>query len=208
MSSQVKVNQITITFRALMLRLDGFLLGPHAQLVAFVWGLAEATFFFIVPDVFLTLMAVRSLRPALKGTLFALSGALIGGAFMYTLGREAPEEARSLLNHVPGISTQLIARVEAEVRDAGLVAILVGPTRGIPYKLYAAEWGARRGDFLAFMLISIPARYVRFFLLAVGARVAARLLKPWTKLRASVEVTLHAAVWIAFYSFYFARFGL
>jgi membrane protein YqaA with SNARE-associated domain len=176
--------------------------------VAFVWGLAEATFFFIVPDVFLTLIAVRSLRLALKGTLFALSGALIGGALMYTLGREAPEEARSLLDYVPGISSRLIARVEAEVRDAGLVAILIGPTRGIPYKLYAAEWGARRGDFLTLMLISIPARYVRFFLLAVGARVAARLLKPWTQARVSVESALHAAFWAAFYSYYFARFGL
>jgi len=189
-------------------RLDRFLLGPYAQFVAFVWGLGEATVFFLVPDVFLTLIAVRNLRPALKGTVFALSGALIGGAMMYALGHEAPKQMRSLLDNVPGISSRLITRVETEVRDDGLVAILLGPTKGIPYKLYAVDWGARRGDFFAFMLISIPARYARFFLLPIGARAAAHLLKPWTKRRAAVEITLHAAFWIAFYSYYFARFGL
>lgn len=187
--------------------LDRFLLGPQAQLVAFVWGLAEATFLFLVPDVFLTLISVRSLRPALKGTALALAGALIGGAMMYAFGHKAPEQARTLLDQVPGISSRLMARVETEVHDGGLLAILVGPTKGIPYKLYAAEWGARRGDFLALMLISIPARYVRFFLTAAGARAAAHLLKPWTKRRASVETTLHAVFWIAFYSYYFAKFG-
>jgi membrane protein YqaA with SNARE-associated domain len=175
--------------------------------MAFIWGLAEATFFFIVPDVFLTLIAVRNWRCALKATTFALAGSLIGGAMTFALGQASPERARSLLDHVPGISSQLMERVEAEMHNRGSVAVLLGPTKGIPYKLYAAEWGAQHRSLPALMLISIPARYVRFFVLVVCAALVAHVLKPLTKQRAPVEVALHAAFWIAFYSYYFIKFG-
>jgi hypothetical protein len=50
--------------------------------IAALWGLAEATLFFIVPDVWLTLITVWSPRKALIACLFALLGALAGGALM------------------------------------------------------------------------------------------------------------------------------
>ena len=84
---------------------------------------------------------------------------------------------------------------------------MLGPLKGIPYKIYAAEWGARGGSFFMFMLISIPARYVRFFLSAVGARAITRLIEPLTHHRAPVELFLLTIFWIVFYAFYFSRFG-
>jgi membrane protein YqaA with SNARE-associated domain len=175
--------------------------------LAFAWGLAEATFFFIVPDVLLTLIACRALRPALKATLAALVGALLGGAIMYAFGLRAPETARIFLDNVPAISPDLITRVTSQVSKSGLMAVLLGPIKGIPYKIYAVEWGSREGSFAAFMLISIPARYVRFLLASVIARAIARLIGPLTHHRASIELLILAVVWIAFYGYYFAHFG-
>jgi hypothetical protein len=97
--------------------------------------------------------------------------------------------------------------VDRQLEATGLLAVLLGPSKGIPYKIYAVEWGARTGDFLAFMLISIPARYIRFFLTALGANLIARVLAPWTGRRTIVEVPLYVFFWVAFYSFYFVRFG-
>ena len=91
--------------------LDKFALSRVALVLAFAWGLAEATFFFIVPDVLLTLIACRVLKPALKATTFALMGALVGGALMYAIGRRDPVNARAFLDQIPAISPALISRV-------------------------------------------------------------------------------------------------
>lgn len=188
--------------------LDKFAHSRWASVLAFAWGLAEATVFFIVPDVLLTLIACRALKPALKATTLALMGALFGGALMYVIGRRDPVNARAFLDQIPAISPALISRVSLQVSDNGLSAVLLGPMKGIPYKIYAIEWGSREGSLITFMLISIPARYVRFFLAVVFARGIARLIEPLTHHRAATEVLILACLWIAFYIFYFTRFGI
>ena len=112
--------------------LDKFALSRAVLVLAFAWGLAEATFFFIVPDVLLTLIACRMLKPALKATTFALIGALVGGALMYAIGRRDPVNARALLDQIPAISPALISRVSSQVGENGLWAVLLGPLKGIP----------------------------------------------------------------------------
>lgn len=188
--------------------LDDFASGRAALALAFAWGLAEATFFFIVPDVLLTLIACRALRPAMKATVAALVGALAGGALIYTFGAREPHTARIFLEHIPAISPALILRVGDQIHESGLIAVLLGPIKGIPYKIFAVEWGAQGGSLAAFLLISIPARYVRFLLASLVARGIAAGIRPLTNNRASIEAAILACVWIAFYSFYFLRFGL
>ena len=188
-------------------QLDRFVSSVAAIATAVTAGLAEATLFFIVPDVLLTLLACRALRPALKATVAALAGAMIGGAIMCALGGGSPDYARSLLDHVPGINPSLISSVETQIREQGLIAMMLGPIKGIPYKIYAVEWGARRGSFFSFLLASIPARGTRFLLAAAGARAIARLIEPLTRHRARTEMLLLALFWVVLYSFYFARFG-
>ncbi len=187
--------------------LDDFASGRAALILAFVWGIAEATFFFIVPDVLLTLIACRKLRPALNATIAALAGALAGGAVMYAFGMREPDTARAFLSHVPAITPALLTRVTGQISASGLLALLLGPIKGIPYKIYAVEWGARRASFIGFLVMSVPARYVRFFLAALAARGIARLIRPLTHHRAVIEVFILAVIWVTFYSFYFARFG-
>jgi|ERR1041384_15857 membrane protein YqaA with SNARE-associated domain len=186
---------------------DEFVSSRAALMLAFAWGFCEATFFFIVPDVLLTLIAVRSLKPALKATVAALAGALIGGAFMYLFGARDPRFAFESLDRIPAISSELIQRVFSQINDNGLMAVLLGPIEGIPYKIYAVEWGARRGNFLAFILISIPARYVRFVVTTLIARLIARICEPLTHHASQVEITILAAIWITFYGLYFGSYG-
>src|SRR5258706_1708194 len=77
--SAADVNVIRVTSNATSL-------GMPIILASFVWGLAESSFFFFVPDVGLTFLALRNYRAALRATLAALAGALIGGALMYAWG--------------------------------------------------------------------------------------------------------------------------
>lgn len=186
---------------------DRFLAGRAAHWFAFAWGIAEASIFFIVPDVLLTLIARRAFKPALKASLAALAGALAGGAAMYAFGLRLPVDARAFLDYVPAINPNLIARVASQINEHGSVAVMMGPLKGIPYKIYAVEWGAQGRSLIGFLLISIPARYVRFFLAAAVARLLARLFEPFTHRRAGIEILILAIIWIVFYGFYFSRFG-
>ncbi|HST22242.1 MAG TPA: hypothetical protein VLR90_14050, partial [Blastocatellia bacterium] len=186
---------------------DRFLASRAALWVAFAWGIAEASFFFIVPDVLLTLIACRAFKPALKATLAALAGALVGGVLMYAFGMRWPDEARAFLDYVPAINSNLIERVARQINEHGLIAVMIGPLKGIPYKIYAVEWGAQGRSLIGFLLISIPARYIRFFLAAVVARLIARVIEAVTERRANIEIMVVASLWIAFYGFYFLRFG-
>lgn len=187
--------------------LDNFAASRAVLALAFGWGLAEATFFFIVPDVLLTLIASRSLKPALKASVAALLGAMAGGALMYAFGARDPDGTRVFLDHVPAISPALVTRVTEQASESGLLAVLIGPLKGIPYKIYAVEWGARGGSFILFLLISIPARSIRFLLASLAARGIARVIQPLTDHREIIEVSILTLIWVAFYSFYFARFG-
>jgi membrane protein YqaA with SNARE-associated domain len=176
--------------------------------VAALWGFAEATVFFLVPDVYLTAVALRDRRAALRACLAAVAGALLGGALMFLWGASDPPAARALLDRIPAISPPMLARVEREIATGGPLALFVGPLRGTPYKTYAVLSGerARAGGPVAsrlalFLAVSVPARLLRFVLLALlAAWVAARPLAAWS-LRA--KRMLHAALWGAFYTAYF-----
>lgn len=186
--------------------LDRFVNSRQATGVAFAWGLAEATFFFIVPDLLLSLVGCRTIRPAIRATIAALAGAIAGGVLMYALGATRPDATLKFLDCVPAISPALIESVASQIDERGLWVVMTGPLKGIPYKIYAVEWGARGGSLAGFLFISIPARYIRFFLSAIAARGIAHLLRRWTGRRVSIEILILAGVWIGFYSFYFSRF--
>src|SRR5690606_1189122 len=62
--------------------------GRGAQGVSLLWGFAEATVFFVVPDVWISRLALSSWPAALRACGFALVGALAGGALLYRAGRE------------------------------------------------------------------------------------------------------------------------
>ena len=169
--------------------------------VAALWGLAEATVFFLVPDVLLTWIALHDRRAALLSCLAALLGALLGGGLMFTWGARDPAAARALLDRVPSISRGMIDRVEAEIAERGAVATVLGPLRGTPYKVHAALSGEKGEGLARFLAVSVLARLPRFLLLTLVAAGVSALLRGWSLGR---KRALHAALWSAFYGAYFA----
>lgn len=183
---------------------ERLLTGRAGSVIALIWGWAEATWFFFVPDVFLSLLACARLGTALRASIASLAGALIGGTMMFAFGSRAPDAARSFLDLVPGIRPELIDAVRSQFDTHGITALLFGPQGGIPYKVYAVEWGARHGDLVTFLLVSVPARYARFVLSVLVARgIAAIVRRPGRRFR--IVVILWAVIWSAFYVVYFVR---
>lgn len=171
-----------------------------ALVAAGLWGFAEATFFFLVPDVILTAIAVLDWRLALCACLAALAGALAGGAVMYAAGR-AGGRVRDFLLRIPGVSPPMLARVRREVAERGFLAVLLGPLSGTPYKLYAAEAGSRRMSAAGFMLVSVPARLIRF--VAVTGLAGWLAHQPFAGLATGWKLAVWAGAWCVFYAWYF-----
>ncbi|MCP4848379.1 MAG: hypothetical protein GY899_10585 [Verrucomicrobiaceae bacterium] len=172
------------------------------KLTALIWGLAEATFFFIVPDVLLTFVSLKHRRQATRLCFWALGGALAGGVIMFAWGAMHKDSAVHFLEQVPAINRPLIQEVGHQVETRGAMATLAGPLAGKPYKVYAVQAGAGDVSLPMFVLISIPARLLRF-LLATWAGSAIfngifRTMEP------SKKILLLFCAWIAFYSWFFS----
>jgi membrane protein YqaA with SNARE-associated domain len=173
------------------------------NLAALAWGFAEATLFFIVPDVLLTWFALRSPRAARAACVWATAGALLGGTVMHSWGASDPGSARAALERLPAIGRASCDAVGAQLRAQGVAAVFLGPIRGTPYKVYAVQAGVLAINLPLFLAVSLPARLIRFLLVTTLAAVLGRCL-PGPRL--STLRLAHVMLWTAFYAWYFHAF--
>lgn len=172
-----------------------------ANIIALLWGIAEATFFFIVPDVWLTFMAKSDLKKGIIGSIYSLFGSLIGGTIMYYLGAQYFNKILYLVENVPAINEEMIAMVNNQLIDNGVISILLGPLKGIPYKIFAIHSSNLGITFVSFLLISIPARWIRFVLVAILSHY---LIKVTKKMKVCFRPNIVIAIiWCLFYVIYF-----
>ena len=169
--------------------------------LAALWGLAEATLFFIVPDVLLSWIALRSFKQAMWACAWALLGALVGGALIWYVGLVNADPLREVFTSIPAINEGMLSDVRDQLQNSGLVALFIGPLVGTPYKLYALEAAQLGYGLFVFLLVSIPARLMRFVIVTIVSAAACRALNRFVGVR-TLQL-LHVSVWVAFYSWYF-----
>jgi membrane protein YqaA with SNARE-associated domain len=178
--------------------------------VGFVWGFAEATLFFVVPDVWLGWVALVARRAAWAVLAVTLAGALLGGAVTYAVSRVAPPSTTAAIaDGVPTVDEDAIDRVSREMEDHGPRSVLFGPIRmGTPYKLYARAAGVQEQSLAAFLLWSIPGRLERMLPVTVLALAVGYALRGWIAANRAIVLGVYASVWLAVYAVYVVRIGL
>jgi hypothetical protein len=179
-------------------------MNKHAlNIAAFVWGVAEATLFFIIPDVLLSYIGLkRGPRAAAIGSLCAAIGAAFGGVIMYLWSAHDPDAARNAVHDVPAISEALAANAADAMEQNWFVAILLGPLSTTPYKLYAILAPHAGASLPAFALASLAARLPRFLIVSIGTALIGRALSRWLSERQLTWVLIGA--WLLFYAVFFA----
>ena len=183
-------------FRDLILKHD-------LNLACFVWGVAEALVFFIVPDVLLSYIGLkRGPRAAAIASLCAAFGAACGGAFVFWWSSADPTGARATVLAVPAISEAMAARAETAMAGNWFLATLLGPLSSTPFKLYAVLAPHAGASLPAFAAASVVARLPRFLVVSAGVAFIGR----WVQPRVSrVRLTwLLGAFWLVFYAVFFA----
>jgi membrane protein YqaA with SNARE-associated domain len=113
-----------------------------ATSTGFLWGLAEATVFFVVPDVLLCYWAMKSAKEAMASTLAAVAGAMLGAVVLYAcldLDASSYTFFHGVWRSLPGFRAKMAEAAADHLRSAGARGLLSGPSSGIPYRVYVLE---------------------------------------------------------------------
>jgi hypothetical protein len=175
--------------------------------IAAAWGLAEATLFFVVPDVLLSWLAGFRPRLVWRAVAACLGGALLGGLLMYLAATDSPERMRALLDAVPAINADSIAATGAALQEHYGSQMLRAGFSGVPYKILAVESAAHGQSLATFLGWSVPARLSRWVLVVLFARGVTQFVRSRFTAADRVLWTLWGALWGIVYIVYFALMG-
>src|SRR5262249_43624483 len=168
------------------------------------WGFAEATLFFIVPDVLLTLVALYSFRRSIKLVACILLGALAGGTVMFYLGAKNPAGAKALVLRVPFVSDAMFTKTQAGFQSDGIWTLAKAPGNGIPYKVYCVQTSQYAG-WPAFIAMSALARLKRFAPFWLFAGAVGLVFRKRISRRPDLAAVVHGCLWTLSYAWYWSR---
>jgi membrane protein YqaA with SNARE-associated domain len=178
-----------------------FARSPLAIVAAGIWGYAEATRFWLIPDILLGWIGLNRPRSIAPSVVAATIGAVAGGVLMHQHARE--ERAR--LTEIPGINGAMLLDAQERFASQGWRALVRAPIDGIPYKVYATEAGVASAPLAELIVWTIPARVWRFVLTAIGAAVIGRVFSSSVRRNEGHWLVAALGFWIVVYVRYFAR---
>lgn len=189
----------------LYLRLKSHTTSKAPGIIAFAWGLLEATFFFIVPDIYLGFVGLFRWQAALLAVGATVLGAVVGGLIMYSLAGSLGDQVNDWLQQIPLITPSMIVEVSETTDRDGLIALVTGPLQGIPYKIYAVQAGLNRLPLLGLMLMTIPARLMRILPVTLLSIAFGLIFRGTVERHTSFVVALYLLLWVAIYVLYFLQ---
>jgi hypothetical protein len=181
---------------------------PTARLArhaGFWWGLAEGLFFFIIPDVYISLAALFALRAGATAWAFSIAGSVAAVLIIYLLMTILRVDYLGFLPSIPGISDRLIAQTEARLAAGGLPYTPFLAFGGVPLKVYAASAFSLGLPLGAVLLWTLFARVVRIAPTYAVAAAIRLLFGRQIDRRPGIWLAGLGLFWLAFYVFYFGR---
>jgi membrane protein YqaA with SNARE-associated domain len=178
----------------------------HGWLVGFVWGFAESTVFFIVPDVGVAFVAAMAPRNWWKAALASIVGTLVGAVVLFVASQFwLGAHAAHLLLWIPGIHPASLALAITRISDRGAGALLLAAFQGIPYKVYATQLTLAGVSLPVLLLWTIPSRALRLAPVAAAAGVGGRILQGSLRRHFGLWVGAYVLFWVGFYAWYWTR---
>lgn len=168
------------------------------------WGAAEASFFFLVPDIFLSWVAMTAPRRSLAHLGCTLAAAVLAGLAMFTWSAQGGA-ARAFVQRVPRVTAPMFDQTDEDLRRHGAWGVAQGPARGIPYKVYAVQAPGQGIGALAFAAVSLPARAWRMALSMGGFAVLGWGLRRLGAARWGTP--LHLVFWTVTVALYWLHLG-
>jgi len=161
--------------------------------IPFVWAIAEATVWPIMPDAVMVPLALRRPRSWWRLVCGGAIGTALGGWVSYRDGYRRPERART--ERLLLVRPAMVTAADRWLAESGPRGVLRQPATGIPFKVFARTAGARRLPLIPFLLWAVAGRALRFTLLA---GVAAFIGRRWHTLSTHAFWPT-ASLWVAIF---------
>ena len=168
-----------------------------------LWGFAEGTFFFIVPDVLFTRTTVLSMKRGCVQLAAAVIGATMAGAVMYLWASGSPAQARSAVAAVPFLGEKIIAPAEQRWNQGGTTSLFSNPLSGVPYKVHAVL-APSHVSLPAFLLLSPPLRFERMLMPMIVFVPLAMWVRKDEDRRKTIGLRIHTGFWLLVYAIYWS----
>jgi membrane protein YqaA with SNARE-associated domain len=137
----------------------------HALYALAIIAFIESSVFPIPPDVLLIPMVIALPRRAFLIAFIATIASVLGGMFGYYIGASLFESLGQPLLEFYGKAAQF-EQFKATYNDYGAWAVLVAGVTPFPFKVITILSGSTGLDFTVFVLSSVLARALRFFVIA------------------------------------------
>lgn len=137
----------------------------HAPATLFGVSFVESSVFPIPPDVMLVPMALAQREKAWWFATIATLGSVIGGVFGYAIGYFLFELIGAQILNFYGL-TDSFHHFATRYNEFGAWIVFIAGVTPFPYKVITIASGATQLNFLVFMIASLLARGLRFFLVA------------------------------------------
>lgn len=144
-------------------------LGSFGSFGLFFLAFIESIFFPIPTDVLLIILTIQNPSFWFGYAFIATIGSVLGAAVAYTIGYFGGRAILERYFH------KYIARVHAFFQKYETLAVFIAGFTPIPYKVFALAAGVFYVDFKKFILVSLLARGLRFFLVAGIVALASHL---------------------------------
>lgn len=177
--------------------------GRGGVALAGVWGFAEGTLLFIVPDVLISLAAMCAGRRAGRHVAAAVAGAVLAGGVMFAWSAADYPVASNAVRNVPFVRERMFAAADAGMDQQGALALFRGAFTGVPYKIFAVEAPGRMPAVL-FLVATMPARAARFLLVWAAFAILGFWIRGRSPGRWNLLAGVHAALWVPFYIVYWS----
>ena len=101
--------------------------GRRAETVGFLWGVAEASLFFVVPDVWTGWIAIVAPRRAVPVLVMTLLGAVLGALLLFLVAPYATDALVAWFGMVPGLLPGDLVTWDLNGNGLWHIGIVVGP---------------------------------------------------------------------------------
>ena len=127
----------------------------------------EAIFFPIPVDPLLAILVLNNKQKYIELTIFCTLASVIGGLVGWLLGYVIGEEIEELLTIIPWIKNDSFNTVKTAFDKHGILIIFLGAFTPLPFKIISVTSGVFHINIVAFFVMSLIGRGLRFFLVSL-----------------------------------------
>lgn len=142
--------------------IEQFFASKQANYLVFFWAMAEALFWFIIPEFLLLLIIFMRIKRRRELLYYNIFGTIAGTVLAFSINLPA-----HLIEKLPYIQPAMTGQVAAWFDKSGIFALIHQPFSGIPYKVFAYLAPNYHILIIVFIITAIVVSVARYFVVYV-----------------------------------------